>query len=181
MNVLPGDVLVITDKNITSWLIRLQAWLLRKPAMHNHVALYSHIDAGGTAWVLEGRPSGVGWEKAEKYLSHPATISNAAQFKSADQRAALVEGAKVMVGTRYDWLAIAELGAEIFRINALWRKYREFGEDSPPVHVICSSLLDWLYERQGLANPGGLAETRFTDVGDWVLFIQREDWNRGAS
>ncbi len=183
MDVRPGDVLVIADDNFTSWWIRAQARLLGKPSLHNHVAMYSHVDAGGTAWVVEGRPSGTGWEKAEKYLTHPATISNAAQPKTGAQRAALVAGAKTMVGTEYDWSAIVALGAEpltplapILMVRGLWRRYREFGADSAPVHVICSSLLDWLYEQQGLASPGGLRETRFTDVGDWARFIGREAW-----
>lgn len=176
--VLPGDVMVIADNHFTSWFIRLQARLMGKPALHNHVAIFSHVDEGGTGWVIEGRPSGTGWEKADKYLKHPRTITNAAQPKTDAQRAALVAGARTMVGTEYDWAAIAELGAEIFRINQLWRRYREWGEgNSPPVHVICSSLLDWLYEQQRLANPGGDLCTRFTDVADWVTFIRRKEWH----
>ena len=172
----PGDVLVIADRNFTSRFIRLQAWLLRKPHAYNHVAIYSHVDDAGTAWVIEGRPSGVGWCLASKYLQHPATIHNADQPKTAGQRAAIVEGARLLLGTRYDWAAIAELGGEILRINGLWRRYREWGEDKPPVAVICSSYADWLYERAGLSNPGGTAETRFTDVGDWATWITRRGW-----
>lgn len=177
VSVQPGDVLVIADRNFTSRFIRLQAWLLRKPSGHNHVAIFSHIDAGGTAWVIEGRPSGVGWALAKTYLEHPATLTNADQPKTDEQRRLIVEGAKGMLGVRYDWAAIAELGAEPFRINALWRKYREWCEsDTPPVAVICSSYADWWYEHVGLANPGGNAETRFTDVADWAGWLARRGW-----
>lgn len=176
MTVQPGDVLVIADSKWASWWIRLQARLLGKPCTWNHIAIMSHIDAGGTAWVIEGKPSGVGWVLAAKYIDHPATIHNADQPKTAEQRAAIVQGARTLIGTHYDWLAIAELGGEILRINALWRRWREWGEDTPPIAVICSSLADHLYERAGLANPGGLAETRFTDVGDWAQWIEARGW-----
>ena len=176
VEVRPGDVLVVTTGHWAGWWVRLQARLLGKPARHDHVAVFSHIDAGGTAWVIEGRPSGVGWALASTYLDHPATVHNAAQPKNDHQRSMILTAATALLGTDYDWTAIAQLGAEVFRINALWRRYREWGEQSPPVAVICSSLADLAYEKAGLASPGGRDETRFTDVGDWASWIARRGW-----
>lgn len=173
----PGDVLVIADAKWTSWWIRLQARLRGRPALHNHVAIFSHHDAAGTAWVIEGRPSGVGWALARRYLDHPLTIHNAEQPKTDTQRADILAGAKLLLGTEYDWATIARLGAEAARFEWLWRS-REWGND-PPVAVICSSYADWLYERVGLANPGGYGETRHTDVADWAAWIQRRGWLAG--
>jgi hypothetical protein len=170
----PGDVIVTKTTDVVGWAIRLRSKILRRPDLHNHVALFTHMDDTGRPRGLEGRPSGFGWANLEKYLGHPSTVANCAQTgRSDEQRRQVVEAATRMVGIAYDWRAILCFAAGTAHLPFL---AREWPADGVPSHVVCSSAVDYLYESVGWANPGGYAKTRGTDPDDWTAFIQRGAW-----
>jgi hypothetical protein len=170
----PGDVIVTMTPDLVGWSIRLRSWLLRQPDLHNHVALFSHLDATGRPRGLEGRPSGFGWANLDKYLTHPSTIANTDQpGRTDEQRMAVVHAATTMLGIPYDWRAILAFASQMARLPFL---AHEWPSDGVPSQVVCSSAIDYLYEAAGWANPGGYVKTRGTDPDDWTAFIQRKQW-----
>jgi hypothetical protein len=166
----PGDVIVTATVDKGGWWIRARSWLTRAPNLHNHVALFTHLDDTGRPRGLEGRPSGFGWANLDKYLNHPDSVSNARQSGRTDAaRDKVVTAAVEMVGIPYDWAAILAFAATTARLPFL---VREWPDDGVPSHTVCSSSLDYLYESVGWDNPGGYTRTRGTDPDDWTRFIQ---------
>lgn len=170
----PGDILCTRSGGWTSRLIRLGAALLDRPNTVNHVVIVTHTDDAGTLWGIEGRPGGVGWVAARRFLSAPYTLTNAAQPKTDEQRAQTALAAQSMLGVGYDWLGIAADTALALRLKPLWSQ--DWHGLGPPAHVVCSSLADWVYEHVGLASPGGLTGTRYTTPADWAAFITERQW-----
>lgn len=178
-NVLSGDVLVVYDSTFPGWLIRFGAWLLGKPAKWNHVLVMSHMDDAGEWWAIEARPGGVNWTAGRdlrRYLSSPKTIDNARQPKTDTQRSMVVAAAAGMFEREYDWTAIFEDAAMAARIELLW-KSRDYGDD-PPAHVICSTLVAWLYRHVELDYPRA-AQIRMRAImpADWADFILRQHYD----
>ncbi|MGK5677503.1 hypothetical protein [Actinoplanes sp. URMC 104] len=183
----PGDVLVMAvpggwRKKLVRFFINLQARLTGSTAPQDHVAVLSHQDDAGNWWAIEGKPSSVGFVLADKYLRTPLLVTNAAQPKTDEQRELIVRVATELLGTPYDWTAIATLGVRAARVNELWDRTlaKDWGEDEMPVHVICSSLADLAYEKAGLPSPGGTVGTRFTRPADWTRFCQEREWEAAA-
>lgn len=166
-----GDVLVTREgPAVVSWAIRLGARLMGLPAFVNHVIIVHHRDPLTGRWVgVEGRPSGTGWCDVTARLAHPLTNANTLQPKTTDQRYLIATAAETLVGTTYDWGAIAEAARQATRLRL--RAAAEWPEDAVPGAVICSSFADWAYERVGLDNPGGSLVTRFTTPGHWDQFM----------
>lgn len=178
---LAGDVCVVRTNGFAGALIRLGAALLGRPNMRNHVAIVHHRDAAGTLWGIEARPGGVGWVDMADYLASSWTISNAAQPKTDEQRAAIAKTAEAMLQVPYDWTAIAADAMHAIRADRLWRA-RGYGL-AVPAQVVCSSLADYLYSTNGLASPD-LTDgdgVRFTTPADWDLFIETEGWRSSTS
>jgi hypothetical protein len=181
----PGDVLVMAVpggwfKKLIRFFIQLQAWLTGAPARQDHVAILTHQDQAMNWWCIEGKPSSVGYVRADKYLRHESLVTNAEQSKTDEQRDLIVKVATELLGTPYDWEAILTLGVRAARVSRLWdlAVAKDWGETEIPVHVICSSLADLAYERAGLASPGGTTGTRFTRPTDWVRFCDDREWTR---
>lgn len=166
----PGDILVVADKKWPSFFIKLGALLKGDSALHNHVAVISHRDDAGTLWAVEGRPSGTGWVDASIYLKAPFTKTNAGldRNRTDAERAQVVAIVQGMVGTKYDWSAIVELGMDAIGAGELWRA-KEYGDAEVPAHTICSALAAWAYKRVGWKRPDEKA--RFTTPGEWYDFI----------
>lgn len=172
-----GDVVCTREgKWWISGAIRVGATLLGLPAYVNHVIIVHHYDTVTGRWIgIEGKPGGVGWCDLTDRLKAPLTNANNRQPKTEDQRYLVAKAAESLFGAPYDWSAIAE-DARI--ATRLWiRAAEEWPEDAVPGQVVCSSFADWAYEKVGLANPGGLTQTRFTTPGHWDRFIMREEWN----
>lgn len=168
---LPGDVLVCRTNDTGGELIRLGAALKDKPNLDNHVALVHHRDPAGNLWVLEARPGGVGWEVASKY-DNPYLLTNVEQPKTDTQRRQVCALAVGMLRVGYDWAAIGMDAAQALHLDGLWR-VKDFG-DEPPAHVVCSSLVWWLYRQAGLAVPPVPGRTVTpADFADWIL---RRGW-----
>lgn len=165
----PGDVLVTATADRAAWWLRLRSKLMGEPSLHNHVAMFTHLDNTGRPRGLEGRPSGFGWANLDRYLDHPATVSNAGQpLRTEQQRMIIVAAATDMLGRPYDWAAIIAFAAATAGLPFLAREWPDGGV---PSHVVCSSSIDYLYESVGWNNPGGYRKTRGTDVDDWSSFI----------
>lgn len=175
----PGDVIVTMTPDVVGWSIRLRSWLSRQPDLHNHVAMFTHMDDEGQPRGLEGRPSGFGWCNLTKYLKHPTTICNFRQpGRSDEDRARVVALAQTMVGIPYDWRAILQFAGNTAGLPFLGREWPEGGV---PSHVVCSSAIDYLYESVAWDNPGGYSKTRGTDPDDWTRFIMIGDARDWAS
>jgi hypothetical protein len=167
-------VIVTATPDLIGWAIRLRSKLMRRPALHNHVAMLTHYDDTGRPRGLEGRPSGFGWANLEKYLGRPDTLTNAAQPLTDTQRDLITRKAALMIGIPYDWSAILAFAAGTARMPFL---PSEWPADGVPSHVVCSSAIDYLYEAAGAPSPGGYRKTRGTDPSDWTAWIQRRGWS----
>ena len=169
-----GDILATRGTGLGSQAIRLGAALQDEPNTINHIAIVHHVDNVGTTWVIEGRPGGVGYQDAKKYLDSPYTITNAEQSKTLAQRQWIAQKSTSMLGTPYDWQAIADdASIALLRRNIIWTM-RDFG-DEPPAHVVCSSFAVWLYHHAGLPFPDQHGE-RWTTPADWVEWVIKKGW-----
>jgi hypothetical protein len=166
----PGDLLVVRSPGIAGRLIRFGAALLDKPNLSNHVAIVHHYDKAGVLWVIEGRPGGVGWRQADDYLKSPWTVNNSGQYKTQPQRDMITAGAVALLGTPYDWAAIADDAVDSLHLADLWKP--QFG--TVPGQVVCSSLAAWLYAKAALDHPSG---GRNVSPGDWDELIQLKHYS----
>lgn len=173
-DVKPGDILAVRGTAWTSRMIRLGAALRDTPDLSNHIAIVHHLDGNGTLWCLEGRPGGVGWRDAKAYLSSRWTLTNAEQPKTEAQRQAVCKTAEAMIGTAYDWSAIAEDAAAALGLKRIWAE-KESGQ--VPGHVVCSSLAAYAYDKAGLAAPFPM-DFRHVTPGDWDGFIVTRGWEQ---
>ena len=153
-------------------LIRLGAALCDQPNLDAHIAVVHHRDSHGTLWCVEGRPSGVGWRDASDYLTSKWTLTNAAQPKTGANRDAVCATMTAMLGTRYDWDAIAADAGHAFGLNTAW--VPDFKTGQIPGAVVCSSLAAYAYSKNGLAHPPG--EDRQITPADWDTFILTQAW-----
>jgi hypothetical protein len=170
-NVRPGDVVACrSQRGFVAAMIRLGAALLDRPNTVNHVIVAHHRDAEGTLWGIEGRPGGVGWRDLGPVLRQPYTVSNAEQPKTEEQRATVCTTMEALLGTEYDWFAIAGDGLEALHVHNLWGQKWAQGV---PGHVVCSSGADFAYARAQLAAP---RPDRDCTPGDWAAFIMSRGW-----
>lgn len=172
----PGDVLVC--RGAGSWtakLIEIGAVLAGQPSA-SHIAVVHHVDAAGTLWCVEGRPGGAGWKDAKAYLSARSTVTNAAQPKTKAQRDRVCAVIRALIGTPYDWDAIAQDAVAALGLPALWA---EKWNGQVPAHVVCSSLAAYAYGQADLAAPGG-ADGPHVTPADWSRFVEDKGWNPGA-
>lgn len=160
-----GDILVVRCRGILPRLIDLGAWLRHEPR-RDHVAIVYHINDDGEPWVVEAEPGGVRIASGAVYVADPRTITNAAQPKTAEQRAAIAATATSFVDAPYDWAAITQ---DVTSVLDLRDPYvHEWLPGSVPSHVVCSSLASYVYAKVGLAEPVG---GRFCTPADWARFI----------
>lgn len=162
----PGDILAVRGTGWAATAIRLGAALTGRPNVANHIAVMHHW-LNGVPWGLEGRPGGVGWADLRAYVASPWTMNNCAQpGRSTTARAAMAANAQRMLGTQYDWEAIADDTLRAFRMPDL------FGctiGGTVPGHVVCSSYAAFLYERAGWAHP--MVPDRDCEPADWTEFV----------
>jgi hypothetical protein len=162
----PGDVLAVRTTGFAAGLIRFGEALSGKPNLDNHVVLVHHEDPQGRWWGLEGRPGGVGWCDIRPYLADRWTVNNCGQTRlSQDARQRVCAAAAVMLGTPYDWEAIADDTLRAFRMADVWRG--DWGAIAPG-HVVCSSYTAFLYQREGWKRPD--VAGRDTEPADWTAF-----------
>lgn len=168
----PGDVLAVRTDGTPAELIRVGEELAGKPGLDNHIAVMHHW-AGDVPWGLEGKPGGVGWVDLRAYIASPWTLDNCAQPGRTDLMRALVTTyAEKMIGTAYDWQAIADDTLRAFRMPDLFGKTID---GTVPGHVVCSSYAAFLYERAGWGCPQ--VPDRDCEPADWTSFIMTHGWN----
>jgi cell wall-associated NlpC family hydrolase len=165
----PGDVVAVRTGGMAAWWIRFGSALHGGSNLDNHVLVIHHADAQGTLWGIEGRPGGVGWVQADRYFTAPYgayAVSNSRQPKTPEQRKAVTDVMKQVLGTPYDWDAIAQDAARDLGLPELWGK-RWKGQ--APGHVVCSSAAAWAYRQAGLAEPDS-DDLRHCEPSDWTDF-----------
>jgi hypothetical protein len=168
----PGDVLAVRGGGLAGDLIRLGQALTGKPNVSGHIAVMHHW-TGNVPWGLEGRPAGVGWVDLRAYVGSRWTLNNCAQpGRTGGQRAGVAVAAEAMIGTAYDWQAIADDTLRAFRMPDLFGKTID---GTVPGHLVCSSYAAFLYERAGWAHPD--APDRDCEPGDWDTWILTNGWN----
>ena len=170
-----GDVLAVsTGSNWAARLIRFGERLHRIPAKDNHVVIVHHVDRAGVPWGIEGRPGGVGWADLRVYLKDPATVSNAEQPRTDEQRTQIAKAAEQMLGTEYDWTGIAADACQDLRLPVLFAE--DWHGKGLPGHVVCSSFAAYVYGALGLARPDPKGGGRFVQPGDWTAFDLARGW-----
>ncbi len=178
MTLLPGDVLAVRTPDVWGRFIRFGGAFKElvtgsaEPNLDNHIAVVHHVDEHGTLWVIEGKPGGVGWRAAGDYLTSRWTIDNSAQPKTPPQRAAIVTTMRAMVGTAYDWTAIAEDAGLDFGLKDIWH---ENADGVVPGHVVCSSLAAYAYDKNKVKAPIP-ADYKHVEPADWAAFIIEKAW-----
>ena len=173
MMVGPGDVLLTRGTGWVPRLIRLDAAAVGKPTSGNHIAVLHHRDHDGTWWAIEGRPQGIGWADARRYLDSRETITNVGQPKTDRQRQEITAAAERMLGVTYDWRAVLTDALMVAHLQSLTN--RRWRTQAAPGHVVCSSLAAYLYHRAGLDHPTD-HKPRYTTPADWEDFITRRGY-----
>lgn len=172
MSVEVGDVLVVaTGNRLVQKLIRIGEVLRGQASDGNHVIVVHH-QTDGVWWGIEGRPGGVGWVDLRQYLDNGRTVSNVAQPKTTGQRNHIADSATAMLGTPYDWQAIAADALASLGIRDLFTQ--NWHGKGAPGHVVCSSFAAWLYRDAGLAAPH--RADRFVFPSDWADFCIDQTW-----
>jgi hypothetical protein len=172
----PGDVLAVRTSGLAAELIRVGEELSGKPGLENHIAVFHHWD-GQVPWGLEGKPGGVGWADLRAYLGSVYTINNCLQPDRDDAgRAQVAAEAERMLGTAYDWQAIADDTLRAFHMADL---FASTWHGIVPGMTVCSSFAAFLYGRQGWERPQ--VPGRDTEPGDWCAFITEHRWSATIS
>jgi hypothetical protein len=161
----PADIVAVRTGGWAGTAIRFGQALLGKPNLDNHIAIAHHLDTSGKFWwLLEGRPGGVGWADSRKYKT-ALMVNNCGQpGRSAGDRARVADAAKAMIGTKYDWQAIADDTLRSFRMPDLWAD--SWKEGVAPAQVVCSSYALYLYGIVNWDRP--LVHARDCEPGDWT-------------
>lgn len=162
----PGDIIAVRTGGWAGNLIRFGQALLNKPNLDNHIAVAHHPDASGKFWwLLEGRPGGVGWADSRKYNT-ALMVNNCAQpGREIPQRTRVADAAKAMLGTKYDWAAIADDTLRSFRMPELWAQSWKAGV--APAQVVCSSYALYLYGVVSWDRPL-ITDAKDCEPGDWT-------------
>jgi hypothetical protein len=168
----PGDVLAVRGGGLAAGLIRIGEEMSGKPGLESHVAIMHHWQ-GDVPWGLEGKPGGVGWADLRGYAASPYTLNNCAQPGRTDAvRAQLAAEAQRMLGTAYDWEAIADDTLRAFRMDDL---FSQTVNGTVPGHVVCSSFAAFLYKVYGWDHPD--VPDRDCEPADWTAFSVTHGYN----
>jgi hypothetical protein len=170
-NLKPATVLVMGGgASFTDQAIEIGAVFDGEPAAQ-HVAVVHHVGPAGVLWGIEGRPGGVGWVDCAKYVKSPLTVANTGQPITEEARMSIAVLMESMLGTPYDWAAIAEDGGMIFtRKFGLADIWHEKVNGVLPGHVVCSALAAYGYDRCGQPAPLP-GDYRHVTPSDWLRFI----------
>ena len=168
----PGDVLAVRGAGWEAEVIRVGEELSGKPGLDNHVAVMHHWQ-GDVPWGLEGKPGGVGWADMRRYVASEYTVNNCGQPGRTDAvRAQVAAEAEHLIGTRYDWLAIADATLRAFRMDDL---FSSTVNGTVPGHIVCSSYAAFLYKLYGWDHPN--VPDRDCEPGDWTAFAMDHGYN----
>lgn len=169
----PGDVIAVNTHTpgITE-LIQTGGILTGETGMDDHIVIVHHF-TDGVPWGIEGRPGGVGWADLRRYMNEPHSVGNVSQPKSDAQRAMVVKASETLIGTPYDWAAIATDTLAALHLPDLFAE--NWHGNGAPGHVVCSSLAAYLYGQAALSHPVVHSERRTTPP-DWTEFNLAHMW-----
>jgi hypothetical protein len=180
----PGDILAVLESDsFFSKLIRIGAWLQRKPNICDHVVIVTGQGDDGIWRGIAGSPDGVGIVECARYLSDPRTRSNHDQPKPDDnsQMATFQAVCAKALGIQYDWAAIVQDTFDALHISELsdildrlWRWPTE--SDKLPGHVVCSSLAAAVYKYVGWQHPE-VGNERDCAPSDWWAWSDKRKWD----
>ncbi len=175
----PGDIVVVgMGIKILQPLIWLQAVISGnfKYRAAGHVIVVHHRDAENRLWGIEAQALGIGWVDMQKHDGKWG-VANSAQPRSEEVNAKITDMAFRLLGTTYDYLAYLDFALNAVGITKTWK---DFDGNDVPVSLICSAVADYIYESNGLPNPGGDSVTRYTTPADWAKFIDSKKWESVA-
>jgi hypothetical protein len=174
----PGTVLVMFGSPfLPEQAIEIGAVIDRQPAAY-HVAMVHHVGPSGVLWGLEGRPGGVGWVDCAQYVKHPLTVANTSQPITDEVRMGVAVIMEAMIGTPYDWAAIAEDGGMVFsRKFGLKDIWHEKVNGVLPGHIVCSAFAAYCYDRKELPCPLP-KDYRHVTPADWAEFIMAHGYDK---
>lgn len=169
----PGTVLCVRSSGFAGFMIRFGAAIRNKPNLQNHVAVAHHTDEHGTLWCIEGRPGGVGWRDATTYTQSPWTLMNTEQPFTDVQGAAIAKQMEALLGTKYDWDAIAadalsDLGMRLPGWDSKW-------QGLVAGQVVCSSAAAYAYGKAQVPHPVG---DRGCQPSAWTEWILTKEWEK---
>ncbi len=171
----PSDLLLIRSGGWAASAIRLGEMMMGTADLSNHIAVVHHRDQSGKFWwLLEARPGGVGWADSRKYEKTRFLLNNCGQPRTDAQRQKISIEAEHLIGTSYDWAAIADDTLRAFHMPELWARVSAT-KGVVPAAVVCSSYAAFLYEYAGCAVPRRVSED--TTPGDWCDAIMDHGWN----
>jgi len=174
----PSDLLLVRSGGLAAGVIQFGQAMMGRPNLSNHVAVVHHLDQTGAFWwLLEGRPGGVGWADSRKYEHTRFLLNNCGQPRTEAQRARISIEAEHMIGTSYDWAAIADDTLRAFHMPELWNRVSA-APGVAPAQVVCSSYAAFLYELAGCDVPQRTTED--TTPGDWDAFVLDRAYNLTA-
>lgn len=161
----PGDFAVVTMKGNTGRLIRLGQWLNGDGFKdYEHAFIYV-----GDGKIVEAEPGGALLSDVGRYGPSNVLWSSGKVILSDEQRSAIVEAARALVGVPYGFLDYLLIALKRFHITIPFLNRRLLGSK----HLICSQLVAKVYEDEGtplfinkpayLVTPADLAN-RITEV-----------------
>lgn len=131
----PGTIGLTSTPDLSGAIIRLGT---RSPINHVFIVL-----AGGQ--LFEARPSGAGLNNLSRY---PHASFRTDIIPTDEQRGAIIASVTGLMGTPYNWLDIAALSWWCLTGNRVPVKVQRRIEDTKT--LICSQLVDLVYERAGI-------------------------------
>lgn len=175
----PADVLVVRGGGFFGSLIRFGSGLAGKPNLDGHVCMFSHYDAIGIPWGIEGRPGGVGVVDMRPYLADPYMLNNCGQpNRNGAGRLLAARDMQAAEGTPYDWAAIlGDALNDVSPVNLCDKLWNVNGPQGvKPGAVVCSSFAAYVYAKRNWDHPD-LNDERYCQPDDWAEFIISHGYN----
>jgi hypothetical protein len=139
--------------------------LMGDGARYTHAYVITDPDAG---IAVEARPGGAGYVQYRDVWETRRTPAYSHLELSPAQRQAIAEAAGTVVGAGYNWLDYLALALDHWGIHPAWLHAYIARTD----RLICSQLVDLVYERAGVhlfsdaRNPGDVTPGDLTYVGN---------------
>lgn len=160
----PGDIGLARISGLTGWLVGLGQFLCGDSSRYTHC--YIVLDNGN---VMAGQPGGARQDKLSLYDNQAAYLQ---MDLTDEQRRNIVIIAKSLEETPYGWFNYLAIGLARFNIRPKWLT-RYIASNKT---LICSQLVDLVYERAGIhlfndGRPEGLVTPG--DLSNWII---DHDW-----
>lgn len=165
----PGDIAVVRMDGRVGRLVRIGQWLNGDGfADYEHAFIYV-----GDGQIIEAEPGGARVASVSEYDGRPV-VYGSPDGLTGEQRQAICDEARRMVGTPYSGLDYLALALHHFRVPApgLRRYIADTG------HLICSALCDEAYRRAGVHLFTDQRWSGFVTPADLYQLLGREEAQR---